>query len=76
MRWRTQDIGICLVTLYTKKSVMNITSEGGVEGQGCRRGLGRGREQVVEATTLLPDADASVPALLPVPATEASLKGL
>ena len=46
------------------------------EGQGCRRGLGRGREQVVEATTLPPDADASVPAPLPVPHTEASLKGL
>ena len=46
------------------------------EGQGWQRGLGRGREQVVEAPTLPPDADASVPAPLPVPHTEASLKGL
>ena len=65
-----------LVNYKKKKSAIASTCEVGVEGQGCKRSLGRGREQVVEATTLLPDADASVPALLPVPATEASSKGL
>ena len=42
---------VMLLVNYKKKSAIASTCEVGVEGQGCKRSLGRGREQVVEATT-------------------------